>query len=218
MNRLIASLMLIACGAFATACASTPAMQPSTDGKGTRIVHVVSNGWHTAIVVPRAEIAATGRLPEIADFPGAAFLEFGWGDREYYQAKETTIGLTLRAALTATPAVMHVTGHKHASDRAHSEREIVRVGLRDDGFRRLVRAIADSFERPPDGRAQPVSPVLDPNSRFYNARGMFHLFNTCNTWTARTLRAAGIDLKPAGVSTAEDLMTQLRKVVHGAES
>jgi len=210
MERWIAGLIIIVCSALLSACALAPAEQPPTSDKGRQIVQVVSNGWHTAIIVPRAEVAAVGLLPETADFPDAAFLEFGWGDRAYFQATEVTIGLTLRAALTATPAVMHVTGHQLAPEPMHPELEVVRVGLSDDEFRLLVRAVADTFDRPPAGRAQPVSTGLDPNSRFYKARGTFHLFNTCNTWTARTLRAAGMELAPAGISTAEDLMRHIR--------
>ncbi|MDX1423384.1 MAG: hypothetical protein R3322_09610, partial [Kiloniellales bacterium] len=35
-------------------------------------------------------------------------------------------------------------------------------------------------------------------------------FNTCNTWTARGLQAAGWPVRAAGVVTAEELMTQVR--------
>ena len=47
--------------------------------------------------------------------------------------------------------------------------------------------------------------------RFYAAQGRFHLGNTCNTWTARMLRAAGVDIDPGGVVTAGDLMGRLRR-------
>ena len=63
---------------------------------------------------PPLPLAATGLLPEAADFPDAAFLEFGWGDRTYYPAKKKTLGMTLAAALVPTPAVMHMAGHATA--------------------------------------------------------------------------------------------------------
>ncbi|MDE0205085.1 MAG: DUF2459 domain-containing protein, partial [Candidatus Tectomicrobia bacterium] len=50
-------------------------------GLRSRLIHVTSNGWHTAIVVPAQALADSGAIPEAADFPDAAFLEFGWGDR-----------------------------------------------------------------------------------------------------------------------------------------
>ena len=88
------------------------------------------------------------------------------------------------------------------------------VALTDDGFRRLIGAIAGDFERPDGTRAQPVSPGLYRDSYFYNAHGTFQLFNTCNTWTARLLSSAGVDLSPSGVVTADEMMERLRAAVN----
>lgn len=205
----LAAALLVAC---------VPTLpSPDEDGeRRTRAVHVVSNGWHTAIVVPRQAVAATGLVPEAADFAGAAYLEFGWGDREYYPARRTTIGMTLRAALTPTPAVMHVAGRARLPEPGDG-RETIRVALSETGLRDLARAISGAFDRPEGGRARPVAAGLYAHSHFYPARGSFHLFNTCNTWTARMLRAGGVGLSPSGVVTADDLMTRLR-AAPGAEA
>ncbi|RDD60810.1 DUF2459 domain-containing protein [Ferruginivarius sediminum] len=210
MRWLFVSLVWIFCAVGLIGCAETPPLPPADGGARTHAVRVIDRGWHTAIVVPRPELAATGLLPEAGDFPDAAFIEFGWGDRVYYPAKTTTLGMTLSAAFTATPAVMHVAGHSRAPDEAHPGSEVIRVALTDSGFRGLVRAIAGEFQRPGGGRAVSVSRGLFPDSLFYDAHGTFHLFNTCNTWTARMLRAGGVDLSPVGVVTANDLMTRLR--------
>ena len=190
-----------------TGCKAVP---PARDtGLYARLVHVTSNGWHTAIVVPAADLAAGGVIPESEDFPDAAFLEFGWGDRTYYPAEKKTLGMTLTAALVSTPAVMHVAGHR-ARPGDNMGYELISVALSEEGFRRLIRALAAEFERPPGGRAQPISRGLYPRSHFYHAHGDFHLFNTCNTWTARMLSAGGVALSPSGIVTADKLMNRLR--------
>lgn len=209
MRRLFAFVALL----VVVACADTPPLPPDTGGPPAHIVYVVSNGWHTAVVLPRAALAETGLLPEADDFPDAAFLEFGWGDRIYYPAEDKTVGMTLGAALTATPAVMHAAGLDRAPRPAGADREVVSVALTATGFRRLTAAIAGDFQRPEGGRATPVSRGLYPNSNFYHARGTFHLFNTCNTWTARMLRAAGVNISPSGVVTADQLVARLRAAV-----
>jgi uncharacterized protein (TIGR02117 family) len=180
-------------------------------------LRVVSNGWHTAIVVSRSELVATGLLPEAADFSSAAFLEFGWGDRVYYPAREKTLGMTLGAALTATPAVMHMAGLARTPGPPDADSEIVRVTLTEGGSRHLARAIAGEFERPEGGRAEPILPGLYPESHFYDAHGTFHLLNTCNTWTARMLRAGGVRLSPSGVITADELMARLHVAIAANE-
>jgi len=195
--------------AWLVACAPT---LPSPDevGEGrTRAVHVVSNGWHTAIVLPREDVVATGLVPEAADFADAAYLEFGWGDRDYYPARKTTVGMTLRAALVPTPAVRHVASRARLPE-TDAGRETIRIAVTETGLRALIGAIGDAFERTEGARVRPVGPGLYPDSHFYPARGAFHLFNTCNTWTARMLRAGGVDLSPSGVVTADDLMARLR--------
>ncbi len=117
MRRPIAALAWLVCAGWLAACAAAPPLPPADDGPRIHAVRVVSNGWHTAIVVPRPELVATGLLPEADDFPDAAFLEFGWGDRVYYPAKKKTLGMTLSAALTATPAVMHMAGLARAPEQ-----------------------------------------------------------------------------------------------------
>ena len=87
------------------------------------------------------------------------------------------------------------------------------LALTQSGFRQLIGAIADDFVRPGDGRAEPSSRGLYPHSHFYNARGTFHLFNTCNTWTARMLLSGGVNVSPSAVITADQLLARLRSAI-----
>jgi uncharacterized protein (TIGR02117 family) len=185
-------------------------------GPGVHAVHVVSNGLHTSIVVEYAELVATGLLPEAKDFRNASFLEFGWGDHVYYPARDETLGMALKAALIPTPAVMHVAALADTPKDTDHDVEVVSVALTHDGFRRMVGAIAGDFMRQSGRRALPKSRGLSSDSYFYDANGSFHLFNTCNTWTARTLRAGGVNISPSGVITADDAMARLRATIVSA--
>ena len=210
MRRWLLGPALALCTVLLATCESAPPPAVTDDGPRTRLIHVASNGWHTAIVVPAAAVAAIGALPEAADFPDAKYLEFGWGDRTYYPAEEKTLGMALAAALVPTAAVMHMAGRLAAPSDETRGLEVVPVALTEAGFRTLVGAIAATFERPSGGRAESVSRGLYPGSRFYHAHGTFHLFNTCNTWTARMLRAGGVALSSSGIVTADGLMARLR--------
>ena len=208
-----AAYVWLACAITLGACAAATPSPAADPGSRTHTVRAISNGWHTAIVVDRAELVATGLLPEADDFPDAVFLEFGWGDRVYYPAQEKTLGMALDAALTGTPAVMHMAGLARPPEATYRDIEVVPVALTEDGFRRLIGAIAGDFERPDGPRVAPVSRGLYRDSYFYNAHGSFHLFNTCNTWTARMFRAGGVDVSPSGVVTAEETIARLRDSV-----
>ena len=213
MKRWLLGPALALCAVWLATCETAPPPLTDDHGPRTRLIQVASNGWHAAIVVPAPALAATGLLPEAADFPDAAFLEFGWGDRTYYPAEDKTLGMTLAAALVPTAAVMHMAGLGARPENRGSGRDVVTVALTEKGFLNLIAALAAEFERPAGGRAKPVARGLYPGSHFYNALGEFHLFNTCNTWTARMLRAGGVAISPSGIVTADGLMTRLRTVL-----
>ncbi len=205
---LLLTLVLAACAVEPTAPPLSEIERlPSTGA--TRTIFVISNGWHSSIVFARTDLPPD-RIPEAADFPQSRFLEFGWGDAEYYPAEQVTFGMTLRAALMPTPAVVHVAGLSVAPARRYPKAEIIPLLLDAVGLGRLVNFIDASFERGGRARAIATGPGLYPTSRFYPAADRFHLLNTCNTWTARALVAAGFPVAEAGTASAEDLMLQVR--------
>jgi len=201
-------------GLLLAACAPPPPAPPpsQTDLGAKTVIFVTSNGWHSGIVVAKAGLPPD-RLPEAADFPEARFLEFGWGDAVFYPAKQVTLGQMLRAALVPTPAVVHVVGLRADPARSVPKAEVVSLSIGDENLGRLVDFIDASFERSGAARAAATGPGLTAMSRFYPAKGSFYLFNTCNTWTARALAAAGFDVSAPGTFRAEALMRQVRALV-----
>ena len=190
-------------------CTGVPAIPPAGDiplpssNSSERNVSVVSNGFHTALVVARGDLPAR-HIPELADFPDARFLEFSWGDAEYFPADEETIAIALRAAFLPTDAVMHIVPLRCTPVERYPSAEMVRLSFNETGFARFLGA---SFDRNKENTA---SPGLYQDSQFYPATGRFHLGNTCNSWTARGLALAGVKLDVSSSASAEGLMDQLR--------
>ncbi len=162
------------------------------------------------IVLPRAELPDSV-WPPLGDFPGAQYLEVGWGDRDYYQAPDPHIGITLKAGLLPTDSVLHIVGFDGPVATYFPYSEVIGIELSSAGFEHLSRTIAASFARDEAGNAKSLGPGLYGNSRFYLSRESYHLFNTCNVWTARALRAAGLPISPARSIRVESLMFQARK-------
>lgn len=182
---------------------------PSPATAADSVVVVSSNGWHTGIAIPRGAIGEVD-IPELADFPDAAWFEFGWGDAEYYPAPDPTLGMALKAGLLPTAAVIHVIGMPAPPEATFPTMEHVAVPIDPDGLQRLVGYLDATFERHGAVRASPSAPGEYSFSAFYPATGSFHLFNTCNTWVARGLAAAGLPVDSTGVVRAEELMTRVR--------
>ena len=209
--RRVVAWLLLTLAFFACATEKDGPARPDTSPSTTpeHNIFVFSNGWHTSIILARSD-PASGRIPEAADFPKARYLEFGWGDAEYYPAKKATLGMTLSAALVPTPSVLHVTGLASDPVRHYPGAEVISLPLDNAGMQRLVDFIDASFKRDGKDRAAATGPGLYPSSRFYPAVGRFHLLNTCNTWTALALKAAGFDVDP-DTTRAEGLMRQVRR-------
>ena len=171
-------------------------------------IWVASNGWHSGIVLARADVPESV-IPEIADFPHARFFEFGWGDAEFYPAREAGAWLALRAAFPG-PAVMHVAGLPDHPARLWPQVTILPFAVDTQGLRRLLVFLRHSFDRAGAGRAEVTARGIYPFSLFYPATGRFHLFNNCNTWTAQALTAMGLGASLGGVNTAEELISRIR--------
>jgi hypothetical protein len=106
---------------------------------------------------------------------------------------------------------MHMAGYDVPPARRYPSAEVVALRLPAGGLQRLAEFIHRSFTRGDQPRVRSTGPGLYADSRFYPAEGRFHLFNTCNTWSARALTAAGLPMAEAATATtAEDLMSRLR--------
>ncbi|GIX47973.1 MAG: hypothetical protein KatS3mg131_2184 [Candidatus Tectimicrobiota bacterium] len=194
---------------LAGACAPVPPVPPAPSPEA-KTVYVVGHGWHTGIVVRRADIPP-GRWPEHRDLPDTAYLEVGWGDKAFYMAPRPSLGLALKAALHPTPSVLYVVGFDASPRRMYPQREILAISLPPQGLGRLLDFIHETYQH--DAAGQPLRVGQGPRrpSAFYLARGSYHLFNTCNTWVAKALLAAGCPMRPAWAFTAGSLLAQARR-------
>jgi uncharacterized protein (TIGR02117 family) len=207
MIRIWILFLAVSCGACAAPVRNTPA---PGEGEPRKTIYLVSHGWHAGIVLRRADIPDS-IWPGVGDFPDAQYLEVGWGDMDYYQTPDPHMGLIIKAALLPTASVLHIVGFSGPAPAYFPYSAIIRIELSSAGFEHLSRTIAESFAKDRDGNATSLGPGLYGNSRFYLSRESYHLFNTCNVWTARALRAAGLPIAPATATRVESLMSQAGK-------
>lgn len=208
-RRRCRAALLLALAVIVAACApGVPPLASSVPPAPlTETAYVFRVSWHAGIVVARRDISPSA-IPEIADFPEATYLEFGWGDLDYYRADDPGPFTALKAGLLPSRSVMHMAAFDalpRAGDR------LVVLPLSRAELARLISEIGGSFARPSaDQPALPLGPGLYGQSLFYAAHGPFHVFNTCNTWVARKIAAAGVELSATGVVTATQLFERLR--------
>jgi len=208
----MAAAFLLLAAALLSACASAvPAVSapPPVEAGAQRTIHVVRHGLHSGIAVRAADVPE-GAWPARRDFPGAEYLEVGWGDRAYYQAPDPGVWLAIRALFGPTPGVLHVVGFSGPVERQFPGAEIVELHVARQGFARLVDYVRASHELDPSGAPIALGRGRHGTSRFYASREAFHLFKTCNVWTAGVLREAGVSLPSGPALTAGGLISRLR--------
>ena len=156
---------------------------------------VLSNGVHTDLVFPIHSAAIDWlQIFPLAHFeavpPDAEFIAIGWGDREFYLNTPTWADLTASRAFGAmlggNRALLHVTYLR----RAQLRRGAYRLPLSEAQYKQLAAYVRATL---PSGRAVPIAGAhYGKDDAFYEAEGGYHLFETCNTWTGRALRHAGV--------------------------
>lgn len=193
--------VVLLCVILLGGCAGTTVVEVPP-GPADRSLFVVPQGGHTGIAVRRDDIPEA-LVPEKRDFPGAEWLEFGWGDRDFYQAGAPGPWVSFKAAFLPTASAMHVVG-VHGELRARFPgSEIVEIRVSRAALERMLRYVHNAFAR--DGAV--TRPL---GGGFYPGRETFHLLRTCNVWTARALRAAG---QPVGDAlTVEGILRQVRPI------
>lgn len=191
-----------------SACSAKPYVVKPIAGDTSspqQAVYILSHGWHTGIVVSAKEM--TSRLPALKQrFGSSPYLEFGWGDKGFYQAKEITSGLTLKALLWPTETVMHVVAVAGKVAEEFPTSEVSIICLNDSEYSALLSFIVSSFQKNASGEIIALEAGLYGDSQFYKGEGDYYLMNTCNKWTAKALQSAGMDISPTFKLTADSVM------------
>ena len=171
-------------------------------------VYVVNHGWHTGFVVHASEIQK--EIPELTQrFGNAPYIEFGWGDKEFYQANEITPDITLKAIFLPTESVLHAVAVSSEADKYFKHSEVHKFCLEDLELKSLIDFISNSFYRDESGSILKLNHGIYGDSQFYKAKGNFHIFNTCNKWTAKGLESTGMKISTTFKLTAGSIMTFL---------
>ena len=206
----IAALAVVLVAAIlATLRSGDRTLYPVPAGEPIARAFVVSHGYHAGVVLPRSTLAdAASRRGYAAliavgtRFGAFPFLEFGWGDEEFYRSVPTIASVTVTMAaralfLPGNRSVLHVVGLSYPPRAAFPLADIIALDLSPEGFERVLVRIDATFA--PAGAGHPADdagPGLYGPSRFYRARGTFNILHVCNHWLADLLDAAGVPTAP----------------------
>jgi uncharacterized protein (TIGR02117 family) len=159
-------------------------------------IYILSNGVHTDIVLPVKNHVFdwTQKVKfenTIAKDSTAQLVAFGWGDKGFYLETPTWADLKVSTALKAATGLgksaMHTTFYKNLKENDHCKQ----IFVSESEYLNLVHFIDNSFQL--DSRNYIViktNAVYGKNDAFYEAKGSYSMFHTCNTWANNSLKVA----------------------------
>lgn len=193
-----------------SACSTEPLVVTKTNitAATANKVYIVSHGWHTGLVVESKLIKAL--IPQLQQrFATAPYIEFGWGDKGFYQAEDITVALTIQAIFWPTESVIHAVAITEKPEIYFSGSDIENICLDKRQYSRLIDFIKTSFLQNNNGDIIKLSHGIYGDSQFYKGQGDYYLMNTCNKWTAKALKSAGLPISTTFKLTASSVMSFL---------
>ena len=175
-----------------------------------KVIYLVSHKGHSGIVVKQSDIPKKLWIEKEA-FSNYELIEVGWGDREYYMAQNATSGLAMKAIFLPTSSVLHVVGVNNPVQAFFPGSKVIAFRVTVEGIVNLCQFIDNSYKRDHDRSSAYLGKGKYGYSKFYSAKGSFYVFNTCNTWSGRALRSAGIPINTFFLISANDLQNEALK-------
>lgn len=153
-------------------------------------IFITTNGVHLDIIVPVEKLDYYFK-EKLGVLPHTKYISFGWGDKDFYintpEWKDLTFKTAFKALFLKSETAMHVAFYTNT----HRSWKI--LSLCESQLVTLNKYIENSFRETENGKLQKSAfPGYFENDLFYDAKGSFSLFNTCNIWVNRGLKKADV--------------------------
>ena len=170
-------------------------------------IYIKTNGVHTDIVVPvkndikdwtkDIQFQQTQSKDSVMSYIGV-----GWGDKGFYldtpNWSDLKVSTALKAATGLSTTAMHTTFYKSINENESCKK----ILISKYNYQKLVQFITDSFERDSSQNIVWIpGHSYAKNDAFYNAKGSYSVFKTCNTWVNSALKESN---QKAALWTAHD--------------
>lgn len=187
---------------------------PARAGQAGVEVHLLDNGFHTDLAVPRRALEA--RPGPLADAvrglaPGDWIL-IGWGDAKFYvdqSPMESRLPDGARAFFRPGNASVIMLDPAQRDPRTAFAPESRRsFRLSAGGFDAMAAHIEGSLALT-EGQPRIAAARAGDDARFFASREHFSIGHLCNHWSAGVLNAAGLPVRPVRSITSAEVMATI---------
>ncbi|QDW27791.1 TIGR02117 family protein [Pedobacter sp. KBS0701] len=193
---LIVFIALIGIYFFTAFCCSRITINANPTNAKEVAIYIMTNGVHTDIVVPAVsaemnwtkEISYQNTLEADSSY---RYLAMGWGDKKFYletpEFSDLKLSNGLRAISGLSTSAMHTTYYKNIREDASCKKIMISRAQ----YKQLIGYILNSFKNGATGRLISVKSNIhyDIGDAFYEAKGSYSIFKTCNTWANAALNS-----------------------------
>lgn len=156
----------------------------------TEYIFISSNGTHLDIIVPVKNLNKIF-IDNLQVQDSAVYISFGWGDKEFYLNTPTwgdlTISTAFKALFLKSESAMHVSFHK--TIYMHWKK----IDLCEIQLENLNSFIESTFQKSNKKKFTRIGVSgYSENDYFFEARGSFSFYRTCNIWVNEALKKANI--------------------------
>jgi len=215
LKRFVAVAVLATLAAVWTWTApGDPALWPARAGETAVEVHLLDNGFHTDLAVPRRALEArSGPLAAAVRGLGPGdWILIGWGDAKFYVDQgpmESRLPDGARAFFrpgNASVIMLDPAQRDPLAAFAPKSRRTFR--LSGAGFDAMADHIEGSLDLT-DGRPRIAAARAGDDARFFASREHFSIGHLCNHWSAGVLNAAGLPVRPIRSVTSAEVMATI---------
>ena len=185
------------------------------------VVHLLDNGFHTDLAVPRAALIAGGGVlaQALERTPPGDWVLVGWGDARFF-VDQSPIQSRLPDGLRAffargNPSVVMLDPYQGDAARLGTPERRRTLRLSPQGFAALRARLQDSLAAPDSAPVLATAREGD-DVRFFASTETFWIGHLCNHWTAGLLNAAGISVRPFRSIASGELLAAVDRAEQGA--
>jgi uncharacterized protein (TIGR02117 family) len=170
----------------------------ASSNRNTEIL-IVSNGVHTDILLPTdtTQFLDSCLLTYQNNNKNTPqYIAYGWGDKGFYLDTPTWADLKFSTAFKATTGLsktaMHIT--LYYSKPKVDTQNVFKIMINAHQLEKLREYVATDFDVE-NKKLKYINCCWyynDKRDAFYDAKGTYSLFKTCNVWTNNALKGAGI--------------------------
>jgi uncharacterized protein (TIGR02117 family) len=152
--------------------------------------YLSDNGVHVDLILP-IETLDSHFIAKLQPAADARYVAIGWGDRGFYLNTPTwddvRFSTVFHALFLPSPSVMHISFYQNTHP------SWVSMQLCPAQATAMQTEIKKWFKTNADGHPQRIEGFdYGQNDRFFEGRGSYHCFRTCNVWTGRILKKGNI--------------------------